>query len=94
VIRPEDIYVKEEAPGYINGIVTSLVFKGVHYEMMVDGDDGFTWMIHDVDPVAVGKRVGMTFDPDDIQIMRKSDFSPDLRKSAPDDAEQALTEDV
>ena len=94
VIRPEDIYVKEEAPGYINGIVTSLVFKGVHYEMMVDGDDGFTWMIHDVDPVKVGQRIGMTFDPDDIQIMRKSDFSPDLKKPVQDDAEQVLNEDV
>jgi len=94
VIRPEDIYVKEESPDRINGMVTSLVFKGVHYEMLVDGDDGFTWMIQDVDPVKVGKRIGMTFDPDDIQIMRKSDFSPDRRKTEPSEEDTVLPEDI
>jgi len=77
VVRPEDIYVKEPAPGHINGTVTNIVFKGVHYEITVDGEDDFTWIIHDVDPVQIGQRIGMTFDPDDIHIMRKSDFSPD-----------------
>lgn len=94
VIRPEDIYVKEESPDRINGTVASLVFKGVHYEMLVDGDDGFTWMIQDVDPVKVGERIGMTFDPDDIQIMRKSDFSPDRRKEVLEDEDIVLPEDV
>ena len=94
VIRPEDIYVKEESPDRINGTVTSLVFKGVHYEMLVDGDDGFTWMIQDVDPAKVGQRIGMTFDPDDIQIMRKSDFSPDRQKETSSDDENLMVEDV
>ena len=92
VIRPEDIYVKEEDASRINGTVYSIVFKGVHYEMIVDGDDGFTWMIHDVDPVAVGQRIGMTFDPDDIHIMRKSDFSPDRRKDLPEEDEIRIEE--
>ncbi|MCQ2532819.1 MAG: ABC transporter ATP-binding protein [Saccharofermentans sp.] len=77
VVRPEDIYVKEEAPDHINGTVDSIVFKGVHYEIIVKSDNGIEWMIHDVDPVNVGQRVGLTFDPDDIHIMRKSQFSPD-----------------
>lgn len=76
VVRPEDIYVKEENENYINGTVDSIVFKGVHYEIIVKSDIGVEWMIHDVDPVVVGQRVGLTFDPDDIHIMRKSDFSP------------------
>ena len=76
VVRPEDIYVKGENDDYINGTVVSIVFKGVHYEIMVEGDNGVMWMIHDVDPVTVGQRVGLTFDPDDIHIMRKSQFSP------------------
>ncbi|MBR2294584.1 MAG: ABC transporter ATP-binding protein [Clostridiales bacterium] len=76
VVRPEDIYVKEENENYINGTVISIVFKGVHYEIMVEGDNGVMWMIHDVDPVTVGQRVGLTLDPDDIHIMRKSQFSP------------------
>lgn len=78
VIRPEDIYVKEESDKHINGTVDSIVFKGVHYEIIVIGDNGVEWMIHDVDPVVVGQRVGLTFDPDDIHIMRKSEFSPKL----------------
>lgn len=77
VVRPEDIYVKGEGANYINGTVTSIVFKGVHYEIMVESDNGIIWMIHDVDPVVVGQRVGLTFDPDDIHIMRKSRFSPE-----------------
>lgn len=72
VIRPEDIYVKEESDKHINGTVTGIVFKGVHYEITVIGDNGVEWMIHDVDPVKVGQRVGLTFDPDDIQIMRRT----------------------
>lgn len=76
VIRPEDIYIKEENDAYVNGTVESIVFKGVHYEIIVKGDTGIEWMIQDVDPVEVGKRVGLTVDPDDIQIMRKSRFSP------------------
>ena len=76
VIRPEDIYIKEECDDYVNGTVESIIFKGVHYEIIVKGDTGIEWMIQDVDPVDVGKRVGLTVDPDDIQIMRKSRFSP------------------
>ena len=72
VIRPEDIYVKEESDKHINGTCTGIVFKGVHYEITVIGDDGVEWMIHNVDPVKVGQRVGLTFDPDDIQIMRRT----------------------
>ena len=68
--------IKEEDDAYVNGTVESIVFKGVHYEIIVKGDTGIEWMIQDVDPVEVGKRVGLTVDPDDIQIMRKSRFSP------------------
>jgi len=95
VIRPEDIYVKEENPDHINGTVTSIVFKGVHYEILVDGDDGFNWMIHDVDPVVIGQRIGMTFDPDDIHIMRKSEMSPDRKSGAPaEEPLPAILEDI
>jgi spermidine/putrescine transport system ATP-binding protein len=94
VIRPEDIYVKDEGSAHINGTVYSIVFKGVHYEIVVDGDDGFTWMIHDVDPVLVGQRIGMTFDPDDIHIMRKSDYSPDRLAKSPETEEPFLELDI
>lgn len=78
VIRPEDFYVDEEAEGRINGTVESLIFKGVHYEMIVRSDDGIEWLVQNVDPSAVGSRVGLYVDPDDIQIMRRSELSPDF----------------
>jgi len=78
VIRPEDFYVAEEKEGRINGIVESLIFKGVHYEMIVKSDDGIEWLVQNVDPFKVGSRVGLYVDPDDIQIMRRSELSPDF----------------
>ncbi|MCH4154087.1 MAG: ABC transporter ATP-binding protein [Saccharofermentans sp.] len=78
VIRPEDFYVGEEQPGRINGTVESIVFKGVHYEIMVRSGNGIEWMVHNVDPVKIGQRVGLYVDPDDIQIMRRSELSPDF----------------
>ena len=78
VIRPEDFYVDEEAEGRINGEVESLIFKGVHYEMIVKSDDGIEWLVQNVDPFKVGSRVGLYVDPDDIQIMRRSELSPDF----------------
>ena len=78
VIRPEDFYVDEEAEGRINGTVESLIFKGVHYEMIVKSDDGIEWLVQNVDPFKVGSRVGLYVDPDDIQIMRRSELSPEF----------------
>jgi spermidine/putrescine transport system ATP-binding protein len=94
VIRPEDFYVSEEAEGRINGTVESIVFKGVHYEILVKSDNGIVWMVHNVDPVKVGQRVGLYVDPDDIQIMRKSEMSPEpgsygIKKIAGQDEEEA-----
>ena len=54
------------------------MFKGVHYEMIVRSDDGIEWLVQNVDPSAVGSRVGLYVDPDDIQIMRRSELSPDF----------------
>ena len=98
VIRPEDFYVSEEAEGRINGTVESIVFKGVHYEILVRSDNGILWMVHNVDPVKVGQRVGLYVDPDDIQIMRKSEMSPEpgsygIKKTAEqEEDEQAPSE--
>ena len=78
VIRPEDFYVEEEKEGRINGTVESIVFKGVHYEMLIKSDDGIVWMVQNVDPCKIGQRVGLYVDPDDIQIMRRSELSPDF----------------
>ena len=70
VIRPEDIKVIPAAEAKLTGIVESVVFKGVHYEMIVDGVD-HKWMIHSTKAEPEGTMIGMTFDPFDIHIMKK-----------------------
>ena len=71
VIRPEDIKVIPAESAKLTGIVESVVFKGVHYEMVVDGVD-HKWMIHSTKAEEVGTMVGMAFDPFDIHIMKKT----------------------
>jgi len=71
VIRPEDIKVISAADAKLTGIVESVVFKGVHYEMIVDGVD-HKWMIQSTKAEEVGSMIGMTFDPYDIHIMKKA----------------------
>ncbi len=72
VIRPEDVKIIPAEKSQLTGIVESVVFKGVHYEMCVDGVD-HKWIIHSTKACPVGSMVGMTFDPDDIHIMKKSE---------------------
>ncbi|HBY72608.1 MAG TPA: spermidine/putrescine ABC transporter ATP-binding protein, partial [Lachnospiraceae bacterium] len=68
VIRPEDIDLVKPEEGIITGRVTSLIFKGVHYEMDVMAN-GHEWLVHSTDLFPVGSEVGMKVDPFDIQIM-------------------------
>lgn len=70
VIRPEDIDLVKPAEGTMEGIVTGLIFKGVHYEMDVMAN-GHEWLVHSTDMFAVGTKVGIHVDPFDIQIMHK-----------------------
>ncbi len=76
VIRPEDIDMcpADSKGAHIIGEVTSVTFKGVHYEIIVDVD-GFKWMIQSTDCVSVGDRIGLTLTPDDIHVMKKSKYS-------------------
>lgn len=70
VVRPEDVKIIPAAEAKLTGIVESVVFKGVHYEMIVDSVD-HKWMIHSTKYEPVGTMIGMTFDPYDIHIMKK-----------------------
>ena len=70
VIRPEDVDLVEPEKGIIKGVVTSLLFKGVHYEMDVLAN-GYEWLVHSTDMVPVGREVGIFVDPYNIQIMHK-----------------------
>ena len=69
VIRPEDIELVEPGCGSIDGYVTHIIFKGVHYEMEVTTNDGFEWLVHSTKAKDVGTKVGLHVDPFNIQIM-------------------------
>ncbi len=71
VIRPEDIDLVEPGEAPLSGVVTHLIFKGVHYEMEVTTPDGFEWLVHSTDLFPVGRRVGLHVKPFDIQVMNK-----------------------
>ena len=74
VIRPEDVDIVPPSMGMLTGIVTSVTFLGVHYEIIVD-ICGFKWMIQTTDYCGEGETVGLSIDPDAIHIMRKSEYS-------------------
>ena len=71
VIRPEDLRLVYAGDGLLQGGVESIVFKGVHYEMMVRTEH-FTFTVHSTMAEPVGKTVGLTVIPFDIHIMHKS----------------------
>jgi spermidine/putrescine transport system ATP-binding protein len=72
VIRPEDIVLAPAQPGKINGVVTDILFKGVHYEIIVMVGKQ-EYIIHSTDPVKVGEQVSLNFDPDEIHVMKRTD---------------------
>ncbi len=74
VVRPEDVDVVEPSSGMLTGLVTSVTFKGVHYEIIVD-IGGFKWMIQSTDYVAPDAYIGLFIEPDAIHIMKKSKYS-------------------
>ncbi|MCL2698846.1 MAG: ABC transporter ATP-binding protein [Defluviitaleaceae bacterium] len=71
VVRPEDIDIIAPVGACITGVVTNVIFKGVHYEMLIKTADGYEWLAHNTDLSAVGSEVGISIDPDLIHIMRK-----------------------
>ena len=74
VVRPEDVDVVAPADGMLKGKVTSVTFKGVHYEIIVD-IKGFKWMIQSTDYVEPDSTIGLYIEPDAIHIMKKSKYS-------------------
>ena len=74
VVRPEDVDIVSEEKGMLRGVVTSVTFLGVHYEIIVD-IGGFKWMIQTTDFVDVDEHIGLYIEPDAIHIMHKSEYS-------------------
>ena len=74
VIRPEDVDIVPPDSGHLCGTVTSVTFKGVHYDTIVDFK-GFKWLIQTTDYSPVGAKIGVKIDPDGFHIMKKSPYS-------------------
>ena len=74
VVRPEDVDIVPLEKGMLQGLITSVTFMGVHYEIIVD-INGFKWMIQTTDYAAEGEKVGIYIEPDAIHIMKKSEYS-------------------
>ena len=74
VVRPEDVDIVPEDKGMLRGVVTSVTFLGVHYEIIVD-IGGFKWMIQTTDFHDVDEHIGLYIEPDAIHVMKKSKFS-------------------
>ena len=72
VVRPEDFKIVPADKGKISGIVESIIFKGVHYEIMVDAM-GYKWKIHTTQYVEPGTLIGMDVAPKDIHIMKRTE---------------------
>ena len=74
VIRPEDVDIVPPDNGHLCGTVTSVTFKGVHYDTIVDFK-GFKWLIQTTDLHRPGEYIGIRLTPDDIHVMKKSEYS-------------------
>ena len=74
VVRPEDVDIVAPEKGMVQGIVTSVTFLGVHFEIIVD-IGGFKWMIQTTDEHHEGDTVGLFIEPDAIHVMKKSKYS-------------------
>ena len=70
VIRPEDMEFLEKGKGMMDGVVTSILFKGVHYEMKVQAN-GYEWLAHSTIAYHPGTEIGLYVKPENIQIMHK-----------------------
>lgn len=83
VIRPEDVELSTDtSKGFLTGRVTSLIFKGVHYEMEVMAG-GFEWLVQSTLCYPVDSEVGISVKPENIQIMNKPE-SADEKAVTPD----------
>ena len=74
VIRPEDIEIVAPEDGFMEGDITSSIFKGVHYELEIMAN-GYEWLVHTTKLYEVGSHVGINVIPFNIQIMHKPESS-------------------
>ena len=85
VVRPEDVLLVGEDVGQVTGVIQSVLFKGVHYEMIIDAGNS-TWKVHSTTMQPEGSRVGLAVVPFNIHIMHPMKAED---KPAEEEAKQA-----
>lgn len=78
VIRPEDLDITTVEKGQLVGTVDTQLFRGVDYQITVHDIRGHTWEINSIHKTKVGAQVGITFDPEDIHVMRYNETEEDF----------------
>ena len=78
VLRPEDLDITTPAAGKLVVTVVTQLFRGDHFEIHGKDVDGNDWLIHATNPVKDGRQIGLTFDPEDIHVMRFGEREADF----------------
>ncbi|MDD9138484.1 ABC transporter ATP-binding protein [Fructobacillus sp. CRL 2054] len=93
VLRPEDLDFTTPEEGKLVVTIKNQSFRGDYYEIMAQDDDLNMWQVQVTNPAEIGERVGLTFDPEDIHIMRydesEEEFDARLEAYEEDEAEAA-----
>lgn len=84
VVRPEDVIITKPEDGIITGIVTSVIFKGIHYEITVESGK-YEMVIQSIKSAKVGDTIGMSLEPEGIHIMIAEDHTTRFEAEVGDD---------
>lgn len=80
VIRPEDLELTSVSEGKLQVTVDTILFRGVHYEIVTYDELGNEWLVHSTQKAEVGEAIGLHFDPEDIHVMRLNETEEEFDK--------------
>lgn len=78
VLRPEDLMITTLEKGKLTVTVDTQLFRGVHYEIICFDEQGNEWMVHSTRKAKEGAQVGLSFEPEDIHVMRFNESEEDF----------------
>nr|WP_284733091.1 ABC transporter ATP-binding protein [Enterococcus faecalis] len=78
VLRPEDLTITTLEKGKLTVTVDTQLFRGVHYEIICFDEQGNEWMVHSTRKAKEGAQVGLSFEPEDIHVMRFNESEEDF----------------
>lgn len=75
--RPEDIEIAKPGDGLLDGIIESVTFLGMHYEILMRCGE-IHWLIHTTREFFSGDEISLWVDPNNIHIMKKEPDHEDI----------------